>query len=278
MTASLRMHFSSGISGAWVQLGLPSWTGLRYVEEATRHATTPGDRGAVHELSSISDLHDQLEGMRPVGGQRWSYMDFHSHGTDGAIVIGNRLLTSWNAFMNRYEDLFEAGAAIEFHGCWVASGGKGEWFLHQCARTFLGARGGTVVGYRSLAWSSPFHGAPGHTPGNARVEARIRPGGTPTLHSPQYLVPATLQERCRDVLHRLRVQLHHRRLGSAEVRTNIARDAALAQVTLDRLARTTRTEYAQLFDASQAVESIESRLGAFGDMLTTNPYWELLNP
>jgi hypothetical protein len=121
---------------------------MSLIEEARAHAAEEPD-SAAEDVGSVADLVALFARLRR-DGVRLEYLDFHTHGGDGEIGIGSEALYDWSAFIG-FQDVFANDARIEFHGCNVADGPDGEFFLVDCGSTQPKRGGGSVAGHAGLA-------------------------------------------------------------------------------------------------------------------------------
>jgi hypothetical protein len=89
----------------------------------------------------VADLVRRLEALRPAGG--WDRLHLLSHGSDGAVQIGDQVLTSRNLWRQR-EQLGQLGSVLApdgdllVYGCDLAASGAGERLVRKLA-DFTGA-------------------------------------------------------------------------------------------------------------------------------------------
>lgn len=222
---SHRIHFGSARAGVYGDVpGAPL-----YIDEARRHANAQHPTAEAIRLNSRADLSMTLRRLRDEGS-RLEYMDFHSHGAPGRLVLGegslwdgHETVDNWHEFDDEsYRRMFSPGAEIEFHGCSIASEGRGEYFLVHTAWIFLRASGGVVSGYRSLAYSYDFTEVPLRIPDAwDRVEAHVSDGHV-VLHNARALSLPRLRERAHQLTRRLQRHHHANGYGRRADHTNAA--------------------------------------------------------
>lgn len=131
--------------------------------------------------------------------------DFHTHGSPGSISLGGDDLDfkTLERFMSKgYDQIFNAKAEVEFHGCNVAEGFRGEFFLIRFGQTFLKKKGGTVSGNDSAGFNIGNEGA---HPWGDWVTATIAPGGGASLSGHSDLEQSWVADRMAE----LRVRLEY---------------------------------------------------------------------
>jgi hypothetical protein len=168
--------------------------------DAEKHANHDalGKFDGVTQLTSLVQMHSVF---RTVLSNNYAFddADFHTHGSPGAIYIGDDVFTFGKAlepFANQgFEKIFKANGTIDFNGCHVGAGWEGEYFLTEIGRIFLKAGGGTVVG--STGYGAADIWITGHVghPFGSRVTARVTPGGAVTLSGHSNLIPSVINER-----------------------------------------------------------------------------------
>jgi hypothetical protein len=195
-----RLHIASGHSG----LPIVRSMSMSLIEEARAHAAEQPDSGA-EDVETVADIVALFARLRREG-VRLEYLDFHTHGGDGQIGIGSDAIFEWSAFAG-FQDIFATEARIEFHGCNVADGPDGEFFLVECGSTLLKRGGGSVAGHAGLALALRSLGLPTTTPTymGGTITARIRVGGGATLQDARFLRPHLLRRRLAELRLQLRV-------------------------------------------------------------------------
>ena len=82
----------------------------------------------------VADLVQRLEALRPAGG--WERLHLLSHGRDGALQIGNQVLTSRNLWRQR-EPIQQLGRLLSsegdllIYGCELAASAAGERLVNK---------------------------------------------------------------------------------------------------------------------------------------------------
>ena len=89
----------------------------------------------------VADLVHRLEQLRPAGG--WERLHLLSHGSDGALQIGNQMLTSRNLWRQREQiqqlgSLLSSDGDLLIYGCDLAASAAGERLVNKLA-DFTGA-------------------------------------------------------------------------------------------------------------------------------------------
>ena len=121
--------------------------------------------------------------------------DFHTHGSPGSISLGGDDLNfkTLERFMSKgYDQIFNAKAEVEFHGCNVAEGYRGEFFLIRFGKTFLRRNGGYVSGNNAVGFNV---GNEAPHPWGEWVTATIAPGGGASLSGHTDLEPSWVADR-----------------------------------------------------------------------------------
>lgn len=213
-----RLHLSSGSSGLPIVRG----ASMPLIEEATAHAAEQPD-SAAEEVGTVAAIVAIFARLRREG-VRLEYLDFHTHGGDGVLGIGSDGIYEWSAF-DGYHDIFSNDARIEFHGCNVADGPDGEFFLVDCGNVLLRRGGGSVMGHAGLALALRALGLSTTTPTylGGRITARVRSGGGVTLEDARYLRPHLLRRLLADLRLRLRVYGRERFETTLRERLRMAR-------------------------------------------------------
>jgi hypothetical protein len=107
-----------------------------------------GNAVSVVQLSNNAAFEALLQGMIATG-QKADLMEFHTHGSGGAVWLGPDALTAVQLkdFEPKgYDRAFNAGATINLTGCNCAETAFGELLLVQFARSLLRTGGGKVTG------------------------------------------------------------------------------------------------------------------------------------
>lgn len=214
-----RLHICSGRSGA----GRGQNFGVAFIEEGIAHAAEERD-AAAEDVNTIAEVHALL--ARLLGeGVRLDYLDFHTHGADGQIGIGDERIYEWSGF-TACRNIFADNATIRFHGCNVADGPDGEYFLTDCGSLLLRRGGGRVVGHAGYALASRAWGFPSTTPSyiGATITARVRVGGGVTLENARFLRPHVLRNELRVLTLRLRSYQQTRLGATMQNRLRYARE------------------------------------------------------
>ena len=126
------------------------------------HDHAEEDGGISINVKSLRDLENKL-GDLAYKGHKFSYVDFHCHGSAGSIAVGHDSInvdTVYDFQGRGYSQLFKENAEIRFVGCSVGSKAKGEYFLTQFASVFLRRNGGWVGGNSAVGFniaSEPVH-------------------------------------------------------------------------------------------------------------------------
>ena len=116
--------------------------------------------------------------------------------------------------MNKgYDQIFNAKAEVECHGCNVAEGFRGEFFLIRFGQTFLKRKGGTVSGNDSAGFNVGNEAA---HPWGDWVTATIAPGGGASLSGHAHLERSWVADRMAE----LRVDLEYAENSSSENASN----------------------------------------------------------
>ncbi|MGB7793100.1 MAG: DUF4347 domain-containing protein, partial [Terrimicrobiaceae bacterium] len=122
------VHFWSDIPGKWSRSSEPGAVG---------HADEEG--GLALEVHGLVELELHLHNFA-YDSIDIDKADFHTHGSPGSISLGGDDLDfkTLERFMSKgYDQIFNAKAEVEFHGCNVAMGYRGEFFLIRFGKTFL---------------------------------------------------------------------------------------------------------------------------------------------
>jgi Domain of unknown function (DUF4347) len=122
------VHFWSDIPGKFSRSSEPSAEG---------HADEEG--GVALEVNGLIELELHLHNFA-YDSIDVDTADFHTHGSPGSISLGGDDLNfkTLERFMSKgYDQIFNAKAEVEFHGCNVAEGFQGEFFLIRFGQTFL---------------------------------------------------------------------------------------------------------------------------------------------
>ena len=125
--------------------------------------------------------------------------DFHTHGGPGSISLGGDDLDfqTLERFRSKgYDQIFNAKAEVEFHGCNVAEGFRGEFFLIRFGQTFLKRNGGYVSGNDSAGFNVTNEAV---HPWGDWVTATIAPGGGASLSGHAHLEQSWVADRMADL-------------------------------------------------------------------------------
>jgi hypothetical protein len=187
-----RAHFWSDIPGIFSRSGKAT---------ADNHAEEDG--GTVTQLTSLVQMHSVF---RTVLHSNYAFdeVDFHTHGSEGAIYIGNDQFTfgkPLQPFENQgFEKIFKPNASITFNGCLVGDKWDGEYFLTEIGRVFLKSGGGKVTG--NTAYGLNIGRTP--HPFGTWVTATASPGGAVSLSGHSHLIPSVVKDRISSFAMRLK--------------------------------------------------------------------------
>ena len=158
------VHFWSDIPGKFSRSSEPGAVGTRTKKEGSLLKSMGSSNW---NYTSTTSAYDSIDVDKA---------DFHTHGSPGSISLGGDDLDfkTLERFMNKgYDQIFNAKAEVEFHGCNVAEGFRGEFFLIRFGQTFLKRKGGTVSGNDSAGFNVGNEAA---HPWGDWVTARSPPG------------------------------------------------------------------------------------------------------
>jgi Domain of unknown function (DUF4347) len=187
------VHFWSDIPGKWSR---SSESG------AEGHAEEEG--GLALEVHGLGELELHLHNFA-YDSIDVDKADFHTHGGPGSISLGGDDLDfqTLERFRSKgYDQIFNAKAEVEFHGCNVAEGFRGEFFLIRFGQTFLKRNGGYVSGNDSAGFNVTNEAV---HPWGDWVTATIAPGGGASLSGHAHLDLSWVADRMAD----LRVDLEY---------------------------------------------------------------------
>jgi Domain of unknown function (DUF4347) len=187
------VHFWSDIPGKFSRSSEPGAVG---------HAEEEG--GFALEVNGLIELESHLHNLA-YDSIDVDKADFHTHGCPGSISLGGDDLNfqTLERFVSKgYDQIFNAKAEMEFHGCNVAEGFRGEFFLIRFGQTFLKRKGGTVSGNDSAGFNIGNEAA---HPWGDWVTATIAPGGGASLSGHTNLERSWVADRMAE----LRVDLEY---------------------------------------------------------------------
>jgi Domain of unknown function (DUF4347) len=207
------VHFWSNIPGKFSRSLEPSAEG--HVEE---------EGGLALEVNGLVEMEFHLHNLA-YDSIYVDKADFHTHGGPGSISLGGDDLdfVTLERFRGKgYDQIFNAKAEVEFHGCNVAEGFQGEFFLIRFGQTFLKRNGGSVSGNDSLGFNIGNEAA---HPWGDWVTATIVPGGGASLSGHAHLERSWVADRMAE----LRVDLEY-----AEENTDRFKLLATAREAFDK--------------------------------------------
>lgn len=219
-------HIYSDITGDW----RPS-SGY----DATEHA---GGRTG-HTYIGVQSVEVLVQAFRRFLGARTilEVMDFHTHGSGGAIYIGSQRLTPFenlDRFRGQhFENIFQTGAMIEFLGCNVAESPEGELFLAELGSIFLKNGGGQVKASTGAGVADKLYTGNVYHPTGRWVTARVRVGGGVSLNNHRHLLPQPIRDEIQRVQDRIR-QMEQGTL-SAATRNAIGRSREVLRLASDSI-------------------------------------------
>jgi hypothetical protein len=184
-----RYHIHSDIPGKF---------SLSTKHDARAHAS--GSREVAVRVKSINELVGLFQGWARTG-ERVDSLDFHTHGSPGAIYLGRDTLSWASTDLPRLQNtgvqrVFTAKCTITFSGCNVAEEPQGEAFLAVVGKAWLSTSGGSVRGSTGKGLMDPFGWlSPTRVwhPTGRWVTATVLPGGAVTLSGHVWLHPNDLR-------------------------------------------------------------------------------------
>lgn len=143
-------------------------------------------------IEKVMSVNDLIRLFRSLCDEsiEWNSVNFHTHGTGGAIALGSTFL-DLDSYVrlenNDFGRLFAKDCVITFEGCEVADGADGEYFLIEIARTLLINKGGKVRGNTNFGFGNIFTGGDSSHPFGTWVSANLSVGGALNLVNGKHL-------------------------------------------------------------------------------------------